>query len=524
MNGRFLLYTLAGLILAACVSKPEPWSPDGKTADGRANGDTRNAADGRGNVDPSDVRREKDTPTPPQDVVEIVDLAPVDVTEVVDVLDIPDVLMPTDLNDASIDNVGEIATPDTVDLVEEDVCQPDCDGNECGDDGCGGSCGACDDELTCTNDSCGDDGQCVFAINDFSCVLSETCVPSGTEKPGEPCQKCDPTKDKTDWSSKGDDTPCGSKAECLEGICTCINEACGETCCDAGQVCHEAACCTPQCDGTLCGSDGCGGECACDEGMTCQEGLCNCVPGVASGNKTLAQYGMVWVEIPAGCFKMGCSAGDNTCGLTEKPSHEVTVQSFEILETEVTEGQYFEATGVDPSCDDAGGGENAPVECVNWNEAKAFCEAVDPDGRLCTEAEWEYAARGGTTTKYYCGDDPECLDDIAWQAGFQSCGPTCHKEDVKGKDPNAYGLYDMIGNIREWVEDCWHSDYDLNDDGEADWPVAQPAWTTNCTNDERGLRGSSYSGFANDQRVSYRTAFDPSMVNSSFGFRCCRSK
>ncbi len=643
-------FCVAMLLLAySCVSKPEPWSPDG-TSDSKVTGDTRNA-DGRGNVDPSDVPTTEDHRIAPTDVVEVVDLTGLDVVDVVAPPDVADILVPPDVHDVAVDQVEEVV-PEVVDVVDEDICQPhcddnecgddgcggscgdceegtdcilghchpnycneglqefgccfgdvvfwcedyelkwsecdgacgwasdkydcggdgedpdgllplecctadcndkecgsdgcwydcgncpedqvcidfecicqpDCDGKVCGDDGCGGSCGSCDDGLTCTNDSCGDDGQCQFAINDFNCVISDTCLPSGTEKPGETCRKCDPTTDKTDWSSKQDGTPCGSKAECQKGTCTCLNEKCGETCCDAGQVCNGNACCTPNCDGTLCGDDGCGGSCACGEGMTCQDGSCNCVPGISSGNKTLAQYGMVWVEIPAGCFMMGCSAGDLTCGLTEKPAHQVTVQPFEILETEVTEGQYLFVVGDDPSCDPKGvNSSDAPVECIDWNQAKAFCEAADPAGRLCTEAEWEYAARGGTTTNYYCGDDPACLDDIAWQIGFQSCD-TCHKHDVKGKAPNAYGLYDMIGNIREWVEDCWHYDYDKNDDGEADWPTAQPAWTTNCDNDDRGLRGGSYGDYASAQRVSYRNAFDPTKVNSTFGFRCCRSK
>jgi formylglycine-generating enzyme required for sulfatase activity len=246
---------------------------------------------------------------------------------------------------------------------------------------------------------------------------------------------------------------------------------------------------------------------------------------------------VVWVEIPAGCFMMGCSPGDQSCGDYENPPHEVTVGKFEMLETEVTEGQWaavmpgVKVDGVqvalDPSCDyNGGGGANSPVECVNWKEAKAFCEAVDPKGRLCTEAEWEYAARGGTTTKYYCGDNASCLDGIAWYDP-NSGG---HKHDVSvkpgGKQPNAYGLYDMLGNVWEWVEDCWHADYDLDDDGDGDWTVGYPAWTAPpCDSGSyRVLRGGSFGNVDFGLRVSNRYYYDPSDVSHYLGLRCCRSE
>jgi eukaryotic-like serine/threonine-protein kinase len=223
---------------------------------------------------------------------------------------------------------------------------------------------------------------------------------------------------------------------------------------------------------------------------------------------------------------MGCSPGDGECANDEKPPHEVTVSKFEMMETEVTEGQYSAVIGGAPSCDyNGGGGANSPVECIDWDDAVAFCEAVDPNGRLCTEAEWEYAARGGTTTKCYCGDNASCLGDIAWYSANSDDGPGKHKHDVKSKDPNAYGLHDMLGNVWEWVEDCWHNDYDLDDNGEGDWNVGYPAWTQNCSGSYRVKRGGSFyydSGVY--LRVSSRDYVNPSYDYFYLGARCCRSE
>jgi formylglycine-generating enzyme required for sulfatase activity len=223
--------------------------------------------------------------------------------------------------------------------------------------------------------------------------------------------------------------------------------------------------------------------------------------------------GLIWKNIPGGTFQMGCSPGDGDCDNNENPAHTVTLSGFQMLETEVTEAQYLAVIGEATSCDqNGGGGPNSPVECINWHDAKDFCEAVG--GRLSTEAEWEYAARGGTTTKYYCGDDVSCLNGIAWHKGNSDI----HKHDVKGKAPNAYGLHDMLGNVWEWTQDCWHDSY-------VGAPSQGfPAWETNCSGDSRILRGGSYglNSDMNSLRVSYRGTGTGNGTAADYGFRCVR--
>ena len=329
-------------------------------------------------------------------------------------------------------------------------CQPDCVGKECGNDGCGGSCGSCNAGWVC------DSGKCID-------ICTDTCASKGWE--------CDEVCEESCGTCWGQD-------ECVNGQCVC----------------------QPNCAGQECGDDGCGGSCGnCGQDEEC-DAQGQCVPST----------GLVWKPIPGGTFTMGCSPNDGKCGNNEKPAHSVTLSAFEILETEVTEAQYEAVTGEDPSCDySGGGGADSPVECIDWYDAKAFCEAVG--GRLCTEAEWEYAARGGTTTPYYCGDSSSCLDGIAWY-NSNSWG---HKHDVKGKAPNPYGLYDMLGNVWEWTAD-WYDD---------DYYDVSPANNPNGPNSGsfRVVRGGFFGFAGGGLRVSRRVYYGPSVDAATLGGRCCKS-
>jgi formylglycine-generating enzyme required for sulfatase activity len=169
-----------------------------------------------------------------------------------------------------------------------------------------------------------------------------------------------------------------------------------------------------------------------------------------------------FINISPGEFVMGCSTGDNDCTADEKPAHRVQItKAFEIGKYEVTQSQWQAVMGSNPS---AIKGDDHPVEMVSKNDAHDFLAKLNArnDGykyRLPTEAEWEYAARAGTT-----GTTAASLDEIAWYGA--NSDDTTHP--VGMKKPNAWGLYDMLGNVREWVEDVYTRDFYSNS------PVADP--------------------------------------------------
>jgi formylglycine-generating enzyme required for sulfatase activity len=219
---------------------------------------------------------------------------------------------------------------------------------------------------------------------------------------------------------------------------------------------------------------------------------------VAAGTKKVnPKDGLTYVWIPPGKFQMGCSPADAVCGDDEKPAHEVTLtKGFWLGQTSVTQRAYRHVTGQDPS---AHKGDNLPVEHVDWDEAKAYCAAIG--GRLPTEAEWEYAARAGSTGARYGN-----LDEIAWHT--QNSGGQSH--EVGQKQPNAFGLFDMLGNSWQWVAD-WYGKYPAG----AQVDPAGPA-----SGELREPRGGSWGSDSKLVRASYRGFVEPGHRGGKLGIRC----
>jgi len=207
-----------------------------------------------------------------------------------------------------------------------------------------------------------------------------------------------------------------------------------------------------------------------------------------------------YVFISPGTFTMGCSPGDKDCNEDEKPPHRVAItKGFWIGQTEVTQAAYKRVMkGGNPSY--FKGDDNRPVENVGWNEADAYCRAVDM--RLPTEAEWEYAARAGNPSERY-GD----VDKIAVYA-------TSRTDKVRGSRlPNVWGLYDMLGNVWEWTNDWYDSDYYKNSPrGDPRGPSGDSA--------SKVLRGGAWFVNPQDVRVSYRLRDVPTFRDNYIGFRC----
>jgi len=231
--------------------------------------------------------------------------------------------------------------------------------------------------------------------------------------------------------------------------------------------------------------------------------------------------GMAFVQVPRDSFSMGSLASELGSWPDERPVHivawvDLSKDMFGIMTTEVTQGMWVEVMGSNPSYFSTAGLDH-PVEKVSWDDCQLFIAEInklDPSHnyRLPSEAEWEYACRAGTTTRFYWGDDLDStqVDNYAWTS--QNSSSTTHP--VAQKIANNWGLYDMSGNVREWCEDWYHSDY-------VGAPTDGSAWISGGGT-HRVLRGGAWSQFTWGCRSAFRYYFSTGWSDYTLGFRLAR--
>ncbi|MBQ8423910.1 MAG: SUMF1/EgtB/PvdO family nonheme iron enzyme [Coprobacter sp.] len=229
--------------------------------------------------------------------------------------------------------------------------------------------------------------------------------------------------------------------------------------------------------------------------------------------KTFTVKGVSFTMIPVvgGTFTMGATSEQGSdAGSDEKPTHQVTLSDYYIGETEVTQALWQAVMGKNPSNYK---GEQRPVENVSWNDCQKFIKKLNAltgqNFRLPTEAEWEYAARGGNKSKDYKYAGSNTIGDVAWYIDNSNS-----THPVGGKTPNELGLYDMSGNVSEWCYDFYNS-YSSNSQTNPDGPIAGLSHV---------LRGGSWSSSAASCRVSNRNFNTPASRYYSDGFRLSLSE
>jgi formylglycine-generating enzyme required for sulfatase activity len=240
------------------------------------------------------------------------------------------------------------------------------------------------------------------------------------------------------------------------------------------------------------------------------------IPAAAEGRSYAdAVTGMEFILVTGGCYPMGDTFGDGY--ENEKPVHEVCVDDFYIGTYKVTQGQWKKIMGDNPSyfrrC-----GDDCPVENVSWNDVRGFIRILNRRSgmtyRLLTEAEWEYAARSGGKREKWAGTNSESeLGDYAWYSG--NAGKQTHPVGLK--KPNGLGIYDMSGNVWEWVQDIYSST------AYASQRRNNPVYTGSGIG--HAFRGGSWYYNAPGVRTTFRDHRAPNILirHHNIGFRLART-
>lgn len=226
-----------------------------------------------------------------------------------------------------------------------------------------------------------------------------------------------------------------------------------------------------------------------------------------SFTETAADLNLKMVYVDGGTFMMGASTDEDSDAYDrESPVHQVTLAPFYIGVYEVTQEQWEAVMGDNPS---QYSGENMPVDNVTWEAAGQFCEKLSAlTGKtyvLPTEAQWEFAARGGNKSEGYKYSGSDTVDDVAWY--WENSFFTTHP--VGEKQPNELGLYDMSGNVYEWCSD-WYGDYSADDTID---PAGPESGTQKCS------RGGGWASNAAGVRNSYRGYYDVDFQYNILGLR-----
>lgn len=226
-------------------------------------------------------------------------------------------------------------------------------------------------------------------------------------------------------------------------------------------------------------------------------------------SQLLTQMGIELVDIPAGTFQIGLDSKWES----DDETHRVTLPAFKIMKYEVTQALWQYVMGYNPS-QFSSCGSNCPVENVSWNDVQFFIQTLNKQTgmnfRLPSEAEWEYAARAGTTSKYSWGSSIDC-SKARYGYYADGCGKKKSTDPVGSFQPNQWGLYDMHGNVWEWTQDCW------NDSHNGALLNGAARDTGDCNH--RVLRGGSWYSMPYKVSVAYRFEHASTDGDNDYGFR-----